>query len=128
MEFHECSSALAVLRAHLKEEALDSEFPQPVKGTAVSEDLHTGQTHEEAVSSKSSCHGYTPALLHLCPAEKLFALGSVLHIALANKFLYLLITHHLTHVYQKHFKDFIQITKTLSEIVPAKILQGTLQF
>lgn len=87
MAFHEHSAALAGLWAHLKEEALDS---HPGKGTAISEDLHLGQTDEAAVSSKSSCHGYIPTLSHSWPAEKLFALDFVLRITLANTLLYLL--------------------------------------
>lgn len=46
MEFHKSSAALVVLWAHLKEEALDSKFPQPVKGTAIPEDLQMGQPDE----------------------------------------------------------------------------------
>lgn len=90
MVFHECSAALAELWAQLKEEALDSKFSQPVKGTAISEELQIGQTDEAVAPSKSSCHGYTPTLLHLHPAEKWFTLGFVLCITLVNKFLYLL--------------------------------------
>lgn len=69
MAFHERSAALAVLWAHLKEEALDSKFPHPVKG---SEDLHMGQTDEAAVSSKGSCHGYIPTLM---PSRKTVCIG-----------------------------------------------------